>query len=180
MIEINLLPGDAKKRKKGGAKTSSSARINFNPRQWLAGVTEKITDKYMLGAVAAVGGSGALIVLLFISQTARAAMLESRETKAVKDSAQYSAVLTAKARAEATRDSLYQQIAVIKSIDDSRYLWSHLMYEISNALPQYTWLTEVTQPTPPKSAAAIDPTARKAPADSTKTPKQRAADDRAR
>ncbi|MFL5479432.1 MAG: PilN domain-containing protein [Gemmatimonadaceae bacterium] len=177
MIEINLLPGDAKKRKKGGAKTSSSARINFNPRQWLAGITEKITDKYMLGAVAAVGVSGALIVLLFISQTARAAMLESRETKAVKDSAQYSAVLTAKARAEATRDSLYQQIAVIKSIDDSRYLWSHLMYEISNALPQYTWLTEVSQTSNPKSVAAADTTKKAAPADTntTQSPRERAA-----
>ena len=58
-------------------------------------------------------------------------MLEARETKAMKDSAQFSAVLNAKAKAEATRDSLYQQIAIIKSIDDSRYLWSHLMYEIS-------------------------------------------------
>src|SRR4051812_21253628 len=175
MIEINLLPGDAKKRKKG-AKTSSSARINFNPRQWFAGITEKITDKYMLGAVAAVGVSGALIVLLFISQTARAAMLESRETKAVKDSAQYSAVLTAKAHAEATRDSLYQQIAVIKSIDDSRYLWSHLMYEISNALPQYTWLTEITQTSTPKSVAAADTVKRVSASDtaSNKSPRERA------
>jgi len=183
MIEINLLPGDAKKRKKG-AKTSSSVRINFNPSQWFAGISEKITDKYMLGAVGAVGVSGALIVLLFISQTARAAMLESRETKAVKDSAQYSAVLTAKARAEATRDSLYQQIAVIKSIDDSRYLWSHLMYEISNALPQYTWLTEVSQTSNPKSVAAADTTKKAAaPADtSTKeSPRERAlARDRAK
>src|SRR5205807_4186623 len=97
-------------------------------RSVVRGLTQKITDKYMLGAVAAAGASGALIVLLFISQTARAALLDSRESKAEKDSAQYSAVLNAKARAEATRDSLYQQIAIIKSIDDSRYLWSHLMF----------------------------------------------------
>src|SRR3954462_7295322 len=176
MIEINLLPGDAKKRKKG-AKTSSSARINFNPRQWFAGITEKITDKYMLGAVAAVGVCGALIVLLFISQTARAKILEARETQAVKDSAQYSAVLTAKSRAEATRDSLYQQIAIIKSIDDSRYLWSHLMYEISNALPQYTWLTEISQTSLPKSVAAAD-TSKKAASRDTRSklsPREKAA-----
>jgi len=156
MIEINLLPGDGKKKRK--AKSAAPAKFEFNlkPPPWLAGLTEKITDKYMLGAVAAAGVSGALIVLLFISQTARAALLEARETRAVKDSAQYSAVLTAKARAEATRDSLYQQIAIIKSIDDSRYLWSHLMYEISNALPQYTWLIEVTQTSAPKSVAAAD------------------------
>jgi Tfp pilus assembly protein PilN len=176
MIEINLLPGDGKKKRR--AKTAAATKFEFNlkPPAWLAGITEKITDKYMLGAVAAAGASIALIVLMFISQTARAALLEARETQAVKDSAQYGAVLAAKTKAEATRDSLYQQIAIIKSIDDSRYLWSHLMYEISNALPQYTWLTEITQTSLPRSAAAADTSARKVVTDSTKSPAQRAAD----
>src|SRR5438093_2337235 len=162
MIEINLLPGDGKKKKR--AKTAAPAKFEFNlkPPAWLRGLTEKITDKYMLGAVAAAGASGALIVLMFISQAARGALLDARETKAVKDSAQYSAVLNAKARAEATRDSLYQQIAIIKSIDDSRYMWSHLMYEISNALPQYTWLREITQTSQPRSVAMADTTVKKA------------------
>jgi Tfp pilus assembly protein PilN len=186
MIEINLLPGDAKKKKKAKATSGSGFKMEFHVGQWFSGITQKITDKYMLGAVGAAGVSGALIVLLFISQTARAALLESRETKAVKDSAQYSAVLNAKARAEATRDSLYQQIAIIKSIDDSRYLWSHLMYEISNALPQYTWLIEVTQTSAAKSVAAADTTKKKASgsdstADASKSPRQRALErDRAR
>ena len=173
MIEINLLPGDGKKKRR--AKTSSGAKFEFNlkPPPWLAGLTEGMTNKYMLGAVAAAGVSIALIVVLFISQTARGAILESRETQAVKDSAQYSAVLNAKAKAEATRDSLYQQIAIIKSIDDSRYLWSHLMYEISNALPQYTWLTEITQTSLPKSVAVAD-TVKRAAGDSTQSPRQRA------
>ena len=165
MIEINLLPGDGKKKKRAKASAPTKFEFNLKPPAWLSGLTEKITDKYMLGAVAAAGVSGALIVLLFISQTARATMLDARETRAVKDSAQYSAVLNAKARAEATRDSLYQQIAIIKSIDDSRYLWSHLMYEISNALPQYTWLTEVTQTSQPKSVAVADTSKKVAPSD---------------
>ena len=165
MIEINLLPGDGKKKRKS-SKTSGGGvmKFEFHPSQWFAGITQKITDKYMLGAVAAAGISIALIVLMVIGQAARAAVLEARETKAVKDSAQFSAVLNAKARAEATRDSLYQQIAIIKSIDDSRYLWSHLMYEISNALPQYTWLTEITQTSLPRSVAIAD-TTKKAPVD---------------
>ena len=180
MIEINLLPGDGKKKKR--AKTAAATKFEFNlkPPLWLAGITEKITDKYMLGAVGAAGLSGALIVLMFISQAARATMLEARENKAVKDSAQFSAVLNAKAKAEATRDSLYQQIAIIKSIDDSRYLWSHLMYEISNALPQYTWLTQITQTSAPRSAAAADTSTKRAatPAGDTagKSPAQRTAE----
>lgn len=180
MIEINLLPGDGKKKKR--AKTSTGVKLDFHPSQWFAGITEKITDKYMLGAVGAAGLSGALIVLMFISQTARASMLDAHETKAVKDSAQYSAVLNAKAKAEATRDSLYQQIAIIKSIDDSRYLWSHLMYEISSALPQYTWLMEITQTSAPKSVAVADTAKKAAPTDTAgKSPRQRALErDRAR
>jgi Tfp pilus assembly protein PilN len=176
MIEINLLPGDGKKKRR--AKTSSPTKFEFNlkPPPWLAGLTEKITDKYMLGAIAAAGVSGALIVFMFVHQAAKASELDDRLTKAVKDSAQYGAVLTAKAKAEASRDSLYQQIAIIKSIDDSRYLWSHLMYEISNALPQYTWLTEITQTSAPHSVAAADTTKRAAaPVDSTQTSAQTSA-----
>jgi Tfp pilus assembly protein PilN len=174
MIEINLLPGDGKKKRRA-TSTATKFEFNLKPPAWLAGLTEGITDKYMLGAIGTAIASGLLIALMFISQTARATMLEARETQAVKDSAQYGALLTAKAKAEATRDSLYQQIAIIKSIDDSRYLWSHLMFEISNALPQYTWLTEVTQTSLPKSVAAADTVKKAAVADSAAgTPRQRA------
>jgi Tfp pilus assembly protein PilN len=179
MIQINLLPGDGKKKRR--AKTGAGSTFRFQPSQWFAGITEKITDKYLLGAIAACVLSGLLIAFMFIHQTALASGLEERETKAVKDSAQFTAVLDAKTKAEATRDSLYQQIAIIKSIDDSRYLWSHLMYEVSNALPQYTWLTEITQTSAPKSVAAVDTTAKKVVNDSTQSPKQQRAErDRAK
>lgn len=176
MIEINLLPGDGKKKRRAKTSTPTKFEFNLKPPAWLAGLTERITDKYMLGAIGAATVSGLLIAFMFIHQTAQASSLEERETKAVKDSAQFSAVLDAKIKAEAARDSLYQQIAIIKSIDDSRYLWSHLMYEVSNALPQYTWLTEITQTSPPRSAAAIDTTAKKVVGDTTQSPRQRAAE----
>jgi len=179
MIEINLLPGDGKKKRR--AKTGSGSAFQFQPSQWFAGITEKITDKFLLGAIGAGVLSVVLIAFMFIHQTAQASSLEEKELKAVKDSTQFSAVLTAKASAEATRDSLYQQIAIIKSIDDSRYLWSHLMYEISNALPQYTWLTEITQTSPPRSVAAVDTLAKPVPTDTTQSPRARSAErDRAR
>src|ERR1700694_2958624 len=154
MIEINLLPGDGKKKRR--AKTTSTARIQFQPSLWFAGITGKIPAKCRRGAIGAAGLAGLLIAFMFIHQTELASALDARENKAVQDSARFSAVLTATVRAEATRDSLYRQIAIIKSIDDTRYLWSHLMYEISNALPQYTWLTSISQTSPPRSAAALD------------------------
>jgi len=50
------------------------------------------------------------------------------------------------------------------------------MYEVSNALPQYTWLTEITQTSHPKSAAAVDTTVKKVVTDSTQSPKQQRAE----
>ncbi len=173
MIEINLLPGDGKKRRR--ANSTKGLKFEIRPMDLFAGLAGKITDKYMLGAVASAGVCGALIVFMFIHQAAQASGLEEQETRALKDSAQYSTVLVAKTKAEASRDSLYQQIAIIKSIDDSRYLWSHLMYEISNALPQYTWLTEITQTSAPRSAAAVDTLKKAVAVDSTQSPEKRAA-----
>jgi Tfp pilus assembly protein PilN len=175
MIEINLLPGDGKKKRRASTATATKFEFNLKPPPWLAGLTDQFTDKYMIGAIGAAGVSGLLIAFMLVHQTAQARSLEQRETKAVNDSAQFSAVLNAKARAEATRDSLYQQIAIIKSIDDSRYLWSHLMYEISNALPQYTWLTEITQTSQPRSVAVADTSAKRAVTDSSRSPQQKQA-----
>src|SRR2546423_12469585 len=105
MIEINLLPGDGKKKRRAKTTTATKFEFNLKPPAWLANLGEGMTDKYMLGAVAAAGVSGALIVLMFISQTARGALLDAREKKAGKESTPFSAVLPPQARGQATRDS---------------------------------------------------------------------------
>ena len=129
MIEVNLLPGS------GGR---SQGRSDFNVSGMLSGAASGIKDKFLLGAVTTVSAIVVAVALMFMSQSNRERTLTEHERKAVEDSARYSVVLAAKTKAEATRDSLYQQVSIIKSIDDSRYLWPHLLEEISNALPQYT------------------------------------------
>jgi len=147
MIEINLLPGTGR-RSRGGLQT---ADLLSNAGAW-------VSDKFLMSAVGAVVAAIALVAFLYVHQSRVASALNERQTKAVEDSSRYSAVLAAKAKAEATRDSLMQQLAIIKSIDDTRFLWSHLMEEIGAALPQYTWLTAITQTSIPPSAAAVDTT----------------------
>ncbi len=160
MIQVNLLPGNANK----------SRGRDFNLGGMIANATSGVRDKFMLGAVASVGTAVVAVGLLFMSQSNLERTLTEREEKAMQDSARYKVVLAAKEKAESTRDSLYHQVAIIKSIDDSRYLWPHLLEEISNALPQYTWLTLVTQTSAAPSAAFQDTVkkAKNAPVDSTK------------
>jgi Tfp pilus assembly protein PilN len=147
MIEVNLLPGSSGK---------PQGRADFNVSGMLSGAASGIKDKFLLGTVGTVAAVITAVALMFMSQTNRERTLVEHERKAVEDSARYKVVLAAKTTAEAKRDSLYQQVAIIKSIDDSRYLWPHLLEEISNALPQYTWLTVVTQTSAPPSSSVAD------------------------
>jgi Tfp pilus assembly protein PilN len=142
MIQINLLPGTSRK----------SRGLDINLAGLVSGVASGIGDKYLIGSSATVAAVVLAVGFLFIGQGARERTLVEREQRAVQDSARYKVVLEAMAKAEATRDSLYQQVAIIKSIDDSRYLWPHLLEEISNSLPQYTWLTVVQQTSAPPSS----------------------------
>jgi Tfp pilus assembly protein PilN len=160
MIEVNLLPGSSGK---------SQSRADFNVSGMLSGAASGVKDKFLLGTIATVAAVVVAVALMFMSQSNRERTLVEHERKAVEDSARYKVVLAAKTKAEATRDSLYQQVAIIKSIDDSRYLWPHLLEEISNALPQYTWLTVVTQTSTPPSSSINDANA-KAPAAGAKAP----------
>jgi Tfp pilus assembly protein PilN len=146
MIQVNLLPGSAKK----------SRDRDFNLSGLVSGAASSISDKFLVAAVGTVAITVLVVGFLFLGQSSRERTLVAHEQKAAQDSARYKVVLLAKAKAEATRDSLYQQVAIIKSIDDSRYLWPHLLEEISNALPQYTWLTIVTQTSAPPSSAIQD------------------------
>jgi Tfp pilus assembly protein PilN len=155
MIKVNLLPGSA----------SKSQRRDFNISGMVSGAVSSVSDKYFVSSVGTVSAVVLTVGFLFMGQSSRERTLVEREQRAMQDSARYKVVLQAKAKAEATRDSLYHQVAIIKSIDDSRFLWPHLLEEISNALPQYTWLTIVTQTSAPPSSAFTDSTKRAAPKD---------------
>lgn len=147
MIQVNLLPGSSAR---------SQGVAGFNIGSALSSATAGIKDKFLLSAVGTVTATVLSIGFLYVGQSSLERSLVERETRAVEDSTRYRVVLAAKSNAEATRDSLYQQVAIIRSIDDSRYLWPHLLEEISNALPEYTWLTTITQTSAPPSSVASD------------------------
>lgn len=146
MIEINLLPG---------AKRTTSRAISFAPGAALANISSNFKDKSLIYAVlATVIGLGS-IAGMYTYQAKQESAAIARESAAASDSARFAAVLTAREHAESARDSVYQQVAIIKSIDDTRYTWPHLLEAINLAVPQYTWLTSVSQTSPIASTAAV-------------------------
>ena len=134
MIEINLVPGSGKKAKKG----SGGAKLNIGAS--LESLRGKIRDPWMLGAI----GSSLVAVLvtagLYMTQTARESRLGDELEKAVQDSTRYATVLRERETVEAKRDTVLRALNMIRAIDDDRYIWPHVMDEVSNALPPYTWI----------------------------------------
>ena len=139
MIEINLLPG-AKRTVKGGAG-------NLDVGAAFKGIGAKIKNPFLIGAVGSVVASMAAVGILFSAQQARASDLDTKVDVAVRDSSRLTTVLAARRKVTAERDSVQRQLNIIRTIDDNRYNWAHILDEISQALPQYTWLTVIEQTT---------------------------------
>jgi Tfp pilus assembly protein PilN len=134
MIEINLLPGQ---KKKPGA--GFKLRLpNF------AGLIASITNPWLLAASAAwvlllVGGGA-----MFVASRARLAVLNSRLQAVQVEKQRFDAVIAQKRQSEKMRDSLLAEITVIRRIDADRYIWPHILDQLTKALPPYSWLNSIT------------------------------------
>src|SRR5262245_21179512 len=133
MIEINLIP-TSKRKKARRAKAVDLVPI-------MSDVSGHVRDRFLIGAVGVVVLSAFAVGLLYLQQTDRGHALAERHDVALADSARYANVLKDRHRAESTRDSLLRQINLIVGLDDDRYVWAHVMDEVSRALPHYTWIT---------------------------------------
>src|SRR6476659_3855282 len=149
MIEINLLPGSGKKNRSTG----------FSLKAIAGQAGSRVKDPFMIAAAVSILAATGSIGYLHMSQTAKADDLTERERRAVQDSTRYVAVLRERNRALAQRDSVQRQLEIIKSIDNDRFVWAHIMDEVSRALPPYTWLKSIQQ-----SAALAPPSASAPPA----------------
>ena len=133
MIEINLLPGARRKSKRGGG-----ASFDFGAS--MAAMRERIREPWLIGSVAVTALALIAVGGLFFQQARAGDALDEALQKAVQDSTRYASVLKEHDRAEARRDTALRSLNLIRAIDDDRYIWPHIMDEVSKALPPYTWL----------------------------------------
>lgn len=153
IIEVNLLPGRQAKR---GASPVGGALV--------ARLRGAVQDRYLAAAVLTLVASAAGVGALHVLQSRAAEELEQREALAVADSTRYASVIRARREAVAERDSVERQLGIIAAIDSNRYVWAHVLDEVSQSLPPYTWIVDVKQtsapPTPPAARADTAASAR--------------------
>lgn len=137
MIEINLLPGARKRTRSRGPS------LNFG--EAFRDLGARVRDPWMISAVGGVAVGLLSIGLMWTLQGRRESSLQEREQKSVQDSTRYSSVIAERGQAEAQRDSVRKQIAVITTIDGTRLVWPHVLDEVSRALPPYVWLRAIAQ-----------------------------------
>lgn len=136
MIEINLLPG---KRRKGGGGGGRGFKLpDFKA------LLAQVKDPWLAAAV----GSAALligfIVFTLAVQVTRVAALQSRYDDVLIEKRRFDVVIARKRQAERIRDSLANEINIIRGIDGDRYTWPHILDQVTKALPPYTWLTRIS------------------------------------
>jgi Tfp pilus assembly protein PilN len=136
MIEINLLPGKKKK-----AATGAGFKFALPDFQGLI-ATIKNPWLFVVSAAAIIVIGGGLFA--FIAYSTRLRILNSKLADVQAEKRRFDAVIAQKRQSEKIRDSLVAEINVIRGIDADRYVWPHVLDQITKALPPYTWLTGIS------------------------------------
>ncbi len=148
MITVNLRPDLKRKRAR-----SPLAGVVESVR----GLSGKVKDPLLLACAASWIGVVGWLGYVVVSTTTELNALEPQLEATRSEHKRFKAFLAEKRHQETIRDSLVAQIGVIRTVDGDRYVWSHLMDEVTKALPAYTWLVDMgnaTPAAPPPSAAA--------------------------
>jgi type IV pilus assembly protein PilN len=137
LIEVNLLPGGGKRAKKGGGGPGFKLKL---PQ--IGGLP---TDKWVLSAGAIAVVALGLIAYLFLNTRSAREEEQVLLDEQVQDSARFADLIARTQLLTARRDSIAQRVGIIQQIDQNRFVWAHILDEVSRALPEYTWLTELSQ-----------------------------------
>lgn len=135
MIEINLIHGPKRKKKARGAGFQLP---NFGE------LLTKVKNPILLSAVGAWAIVVVLIGVVYTAESARLAAREEELRRVEAESRRFAALIAQKRREEKLRDSLVAELQAIRSIDADRYIWPHILEEITKAVPDFTWLEGVS------------------------------------
>lgn len=135
MIEINLAPGAQRKRR--------SRKVAFAlPR---GRSSDGGPDRWNVAVAAAWIVAPVLLAWMFMGSRSQRAELQVAIEEERQDSARFAQVIASNATLKARQDTIAEKLEIIQQIDAGRYVWPHVLDEVARALPDYTWLTAVSQ-----------------------------------
>lgn len=149
MIEINLLPSGTPRR------AAAARRAPGGPSLPSLGADPR---------VAGLAGAAVLLALLgaywFWTSGQSRGQLQAEVDAEAADSVRLERTIALMKTLDTRRDTIDRKMEVIRQVDTRRYVWPHLMDEVSRATPPFMWLTKLAAvedeeaPPPPTPAAA--------------------------
>jgi Tfp pilus assembly protein PilN len=153
MITVNLRPDLKRKR----ARSPLQGML-----EGARGLGARVKDPLLLASIVSWVGVLGWLGYVVVGTTSELNALEPRLEATRADHKRFKAFLAEKRHQETIRDSLVAQIGVIRTVDGDRYVWPHLLDEVTKALPPYTWLVDMgyaAPAAPPAPAAGTAPAA---------------------
>ena len=88
------------------------------------------------------------MLFLWLGQRSEAQELQSQLDEALADSAQLAEQMALNDSLSQRRQQIRSRVRVVRQLDQNRYVWPHLLDEISAALPRDAWLDAIRQQSP--------------------------------
>lgn len=153
MIEINLLPSGTTRRPAAARRPGAGASLPS------LGADPRVAGMALAGVLLLVLGG-----FWFWTSGQKRDALAADIDRAVQDSVRLERTIAVMKTLDTRRDTIDRKMDVIRQVDTRRYVWPHLLDEVSRAVPPYMWLTKVAvvddeaapAPAPRPAAAAKD------------------------
>lgn len=139
MINVNLHPEG----RKAGRKSRSGSSFELPSLEGFGGLDSLREDPWRTGLIAAVVLVPLAVGAMWISQRSEAGQLEDRLETALADSTRLADL---RALSDSLRDrqvEIRERISLIETLDGGRFVWPHLLNEISDALPTSAWISSI-------------------------------------
>lgn len=151
MIEVNLHPTGGKSRKRRRSRLSAPAWIGSG-RSGGGG-----RDPWNVAAIGAFVIALVVIGGLWFTQRSARAAIDDRMEEARVDSTRLADLRLLSDSLTAREKEIRERLDLVKGLDEGRFVWPHLLDELSKALPEYTWLTAIRVSTPlPELTVQVD------------------------
>lgn len=142
MIEVNLHPGAEEKKKGGGGLLEGLSLPEIGGLGGLEGLRE---DPWQTAMIASLIIVPLAVGAMWYTQRSEAQQLEQRLEAAQQDSARLADLRSLMDSLRTRQEEIRNRVSLVRELDRGRYIWPHLMNQISRALPQDTWLRQMTR-----------------------------------
>lgn len=154
MIEVNLHPAGKSGRVSG---KKLSLRLPGLPRRPGGGGGRGDRDPFTMAAIAVPILALLAVGWMWNSTRSERSSLTEQLSVAVADSARLSDLRALSDSLIARDQRIRERLGLVQSLDGGRFVWPHLLDEISRALPAYTWLTLIRREAPlPALSVQVD------------------------